>query len=56
MGVTDLEAPIKSRQIKHNSQEWFDGEVAEKISVCDKLPKKSKNSKLNIDKEIYKIA
>ena len=56
MGVTELEAPIKSRQIKQNSKEWFDGEVAEKISVCDKLRKKSKNSKLNIGKEIYKIA
>ena len=25
MGVTDLVAPIKSRRIKQNSQEWFDG-------------------------------
>ena len=40
MGVIDLVAPIKSRQIKQNSQEWFDGEVAEKTSVCDKLFKK----------------
>ena len=37
MGVIDLVAPIKSRRIKQNSQEWFDGEVAEKISVRDKL-------------------
>ena len=40
MGIIHLVAPIKSRQIKQNSQEWFDGEVA----------------KLHIDKEIYKIA
>ena len=33
MGVIDLVAPIKSRRIKQNSQEWFDGEVAENISV-----------------------
>ena len=33
MGVIDLVAPIKSRRIKQNSQEWLDGEVAEKISV-----------------------
>ena len=40
-----------------NAQEWFDGEVAEKISVCDKLFKKfKKKSKLHIDKEICKIA
>ena len=56
MGVIDLVAPIKLRRIKQNSQEWFDGEVAEKISVCDKLFKKLKKSKLHIDKEIYKIA
>ena len=56
MGVIDLVAPIKSRRIKQNSQEWFNGEVAEKISVRDKLFKKLKKSKLHIDKEIYKIA
>ena len=56
MGVIDLVAPIKSRGIKQNSQEWFDGEVAENISVRDKLFKKFKKSKLHIDKEIYKIA
>ena len=56
MGVIDLVAPIKLRRIKQNSQEWFDGEVAEKTSVHDKLFKKLKKSKLHIDKEIYKIA
>ena len=56
MGVIDLVAPIKSRRIKQNSQEWFDSEAAEKMSVRDKLFKKFKNSKLHIDKEIYKIA
>ena len=30
MRVIDLVAPIQSRRIKQNSQEWFDGEVAEK--------------------------
>ena len=34
----------------------MDGEVAEKISVHDKLFKKFKKAKLHIDKEIYKIA
>ena len=56
MGVIDLVAPVKSRRIKQNSQEWFDGEVAEKINVRDKLFKKFKKSKLHIDKEINKIA
>ena len=56
MEVIDLVAPIKSRRIKQNSQERFDGEVAEKKSVLDKLFKKFKKSKLHIDKKIYKIA
>ena len=56
MRVIDLVAPIKSSLIKQNSQDWSDGEVAEKISVRDKLFKKFKKSKLHIDKEIYKIA
>ena len=55
MRIIDLVAPIKSSRIKQNSQEWFDGEVAEKISVRDKLFKKLKKSKLHADKEIYKI-
>ena len=46
----------KSRRIKQNSQECFDGEVAEKISARDKLFKKFKKSKFHIGKEIYKIA
>ena len=40
MEVIDLVAPIKSRRIKENSEEWFDAEVAEKIGVYDKLFKK----------------
>ena len=40
---------------KNISQKWFDGEVAEKINVHDKLFKKHKKSNF-IDKEIYKIA
>ena len=49
MGVIDLVAPIKLRRIKQNSQEWFDSEVAEKISVRDELFKKFKKSELHID-------
>ena len=55
MRVIDIVAPIKSRRIKQNSQEWLDGEVAEKISVREKLFKKLKKSKLHIDKETYNI-
>ena len=46
MGAIDPVAPLKSRQIKQNSQEWFDSEIAVKISARDKLFKKFKKSKI----------
>ena len=46
-------APIKERTIKHNSQEWFDGEISEAVKNRDKLYKKFKRSTLPIDKELY---
>lgn len=52
MQVIDLTTPIKSRQIKQNIQEWFNGEKAKKISALNKLFKKFKQSKLHINKEI----
>ena len=36
-GVINSIAPMKQRKMKNNSQEWFDGEVAEKIAIRDKL-------------------
>ena len=56
MGVIYPIKTIKSGRIKQNSQEQFDGELTEKISVHDKLFKKFEKSKLRIDKEIYKVA
>ena len=53
MVAIDKVAPIKERRIKHNSQEWFDGEISEAIKNCDKLLKKFKRSRLQIDKELY---
>ena len=41
------------RRIKHNSQEWFDGEISEAIKNHDKLFKKFKRSRSHIDKELY---
>ena len=49
-------APFKNTRIKHNSQEWFDGEIAEKIRVRNKLFQKFKRSKSNIDETLYKNA
>ena len=41
-------------RIKNTSTEWFDREIAEKLSIRDKLFKKFKSSRLNIDWEIYR--
>ena len=53
MSVIGKLAPFKTKQVKGNSQEWFDGEVPESISLRDKLFKNFKRGKLNVDKEIY---
>ena len=49
-------APMKSLRIKNRINEWFDGEIAEKINERDKLFRKFKHSKLHIYEEIYKNA
>ena len=56
MSVIDKVVPIKERQVKQNSQEWLDGEIANEIKNRDKLFKKFKKSKLHIDKDIYYAA
>ena len=42
-------APLKTVTIKNRSSEWFDREIAEKLILRDKLFKKFKSSRLNID-------
>ena len=43
--------------IKHNFQEWFNGEISDGINNRDKLLKKTiKRSRLHIDKELYNVA
>ena len=49
-------ASLKTARIKNTSKEWFDREITEKLSIRDKLFKKFKSSRLNIDWEIYKEA
>ena len=56
MSVIDQVVPIIERQVKQNSQEWFDGEIVAEIKNRDKLFKKFKKSKLHIDKDIYNVA
>ena len=55
MEVIDKVAPVKNKRIKRNSQEWFDGEISEKLIIRDKFFNKYKN-RLHVDKEIYKRA
>ena len=54
MKVVNEIAPSKEIRIKNNTQEWFDGEIAELIHACKKLFLKFKMSKLHIDEENYK--
>ena len=56
MSVIDKVQPIKERWVKQNSEEWFDGEIANEIKNHDKLFKKFKKSKLHIEKYIYNAA
>ena len=49
-------APYKTIRVKNQSNDWFDGELAEQISNRDKLCKKFKKRKLHIDELIYKEA
>ena len=48
--------PLITIRAKNHTEEWFDGEVFEAISVRDKSFKKYKNSKLHVDKGIYNAA
>ena len=54
--LIDVVNKTKTAGIKNTSNEWFDREIAEKLSIRDKLFKKFKSSRLNIDWEIYKEA
>ena len=47
MNVIDKVTPLKERWVKQNSQEWFDGEIANEIKNRDNLENsKNQNSKL----------
>ena len=55
-GIINSIALMKQSKVKNNSQEWFDGEISEKIIIRDKLFKKFKKSKLHVDKDLFKEA
>ena len=56
MTVTDNATPCKTKRVKRYTQNWFDGEVLEKLRSKDKLFKAFKKTRLHIDKELYKKA
>ena len=54
LSVIDEIAPFKDLRIKNNTQDWFDGEVAEAIKLRKRRLKIFKSTKLHIDEELYK--
>ena len=50
----DSLAPLKETRIKTNSQEWFDGEIRDKMIFRDKLYQKFKKTRNQVDEDIYK--
>ena len=56
MTVIDNVALCKTKRVKGNTQNWFDGEVLEEIRSRNKLYKVLKKTRLHIDKEFYKKA
>ena len=56
MTVIDNFVPCKTKRVKRNTQNWFNGEVLEKLRSRDKHFKAFKKMRLHIDKELYKKA
>ena len=54
--VVNAVATSKTVQVKNNTVEWLDGEIANKIHLCDKLHKKIKLTKLHFDEKLSKEA
>ena len=56
MTVIDKITRFKTKQVKGNTEKWFDREVLEKLNSRDKHFQKFKKSRLHIDKELFKKA
>ena len=54
MHIIDSLAPFKEKRIKGRTQEWFDGEISNLISIRNQQYKKIKKTQLHVDKEIFK--
>ena len=56
MQAVDAIAPYREFRVKGHTEDWFDGEIMERIINRDKLLKKYKKSKLEVDHKIYSEA
>ena len=56
MQAVDGIAPYREFRVKGHTEDWFDGEIMERIKNRDKLLKKYKKSKLEVDHKIYSEA
>ena len=54
--AVDWIAPYREFRGKGHTEDWFDGEIMERIKNRDKLLKKYKKSKLEVDHKIYREA
>ena len=54
MQAVDRIASYREFRVKGHTEDWFDGEIMERIKNRDKLLKKYKKSKLEADHEIYR--
>ena len=55
MTVIDNIAPCKTKRVRGNTQNWFDGEVLEKLRSRDKLFKAFKKTRLHTDSYIKRL-
>ena len=56
MQAVDGIAPYREFRVKGHTEDWFDGEIMERIKNRDKLLQKYKKSKLEVDHKIYREA
>ena len=56
MQAVDGIAPYRGFRVKGHTEDWFDGEIMERIKNRDKLLKKYKKSKFEVDHQIYREA
>ena len=57
MQAIDGIAPYREFRVKGHTEDWFDGEIMERIKNRDKqVSKKIQKSKLEVDHQIYREA